>query len=445
MFHNILKTIPIIIIFHFHPIFGQNLTKGSFALDDFYLQLNSLRGTLKENNDSIHRGDFSIGNFKFGFNDINLKHSNKKTQLSINGPNLNINDFNFNINYTLPNYYGHILSDLSEYRNEIPFDGLEVIQQAITAFKSKNGNYPESYNDLIVDSFINTTLYPFNKTSWSYHFFLPDSVIAKSTSQHIYQKTNTIILDWQTKKIIKRESDNFNKDLTNWELKFKIYNIEQNFLSDLTLNYDSEFLSYDFYLKRGRFIVEGFNVYLIPNKNIFEQTFLKINNLNFSINDFHLQAVEVKNKLLVNTLKADFILRNFEIKIPKLLLNDETISSILKDLGVRNGLIRVRELSLKVNFYDNEFGSFATYFISPFLKIRFEGDIAIDTKKQPNLSSMDLYNTELRINPISYGVRAIIRNWELENNIDLKRNGSEVILKFTGPVSSPQIDGIIYK
>ena len=55
---------------------------------------------------------------------------------------------------------------------------------------------------------------------------------------------------------------------------------------------------------------------------------------------------------------------------------------------------------------------------------------------------MDLFDTELRINPISYGVRDMIRKWELENNKDLNREGPVIVLKFSGPVSKPRIIGI---
>ena len=67
-----------------------------------------------------------------------------------------------------------------------------------------------------------------------------------------------------------------------------------------------------------------------------------------------------------------FHLRNFELKLPPELLVDETMKSIMQDLGVRNGLIRIRELGLKFHFYDNEFGTHEFSFISPFLKISFK-------------------------------------------------------------------------
>ena len=55
---------------------------------------------------------------------------------------------------------------------------------------------------------------------------------------------------------------------------------------------------------------------------------------------------------------------------------------------------------------------------------------------------LDLFDTEIRINPISYGVRDIIREWEIENDKNLNREGPVIVLKLTGPVNKPTIIGL---
>ena len=55
---------------------------------------------------------------------------------------------------------------------------------------------------------------------------------------------------------------------------------------------------------------------------------------------------------------------------------------------------------------------------------------------------MELFDTELRINPISYGVRDIIRQWEIDNSKHLNREGPIIVLKFSGSLSSPMIIGL---
>jgi hypothetical protein len=67
--------------------------------------------------------------------------------------------------------------------------------------------------------------------------------------------------------------------------------------------------------------------------------------------------------------------------------------------------------------------------------------MSIDTKRS-GFESVDLFDSELRINPISYGVRDVIREWEIENNKDLNREGPVIVLKFSGPLKKPTIFGI---
>ena len=122
-------------------------------------------------------------------------------------------------------------------------------------------------------------------------------------------------------------------------------------------------------------------------------------------------------------------------------MDDETIANLLKDFGVRNGLIRIRQLDFNIHFYDNEFGLINASFISPFLKMNLNSQMSIDSKSSI-YESIDLFDTELRINPISYGVRDMIREWEIEYNKNLNREGPIIVLKFSGPLKNPTIIGI---
>ena len=137
------------------------------------------------------------------------------------------------------------------------------------------------------------------------------------------------------------------------------------------------------------------------------------------INDFFLNIIKSNGDPKIQNGRGDFSLRNFELKLPPELLVDETMKSIMQDLGVRNGLIRIRELGLKFHFYDDEFGTMNFSFTSPFLKIRFSGQMSIDKNNDDLMNSVQLFDTELRMSPISYGVRDIIRQWEIDNNKSL--------------------------
>ena len=83
-------------------------------------------------------------------------------------------------------------------------NALEIIEKAVDAFKAKKGKYPKTYDDLVVDSFINSSKYPFNQSDWSYHIDIPRTIEAITTSMYKYGKKN-LIFDWQTKKLINLE------------------------------------------------------------------------------------------------------------------------------------------------------------------------------------------------------------------------------------------------
>ena len=421
--------------------YSQDYPNASLKLDKLFFQINSLKGKTIFSKDSMNNIDFNLDYLNIGFDDISIKSKrNKSIDLLINGPNLNFENLDLNANYTLPNYYNLILSDLSEKRYEIPKDAFEILEKGVNAYKSIFGKYPKKYNDLIVESIINTSKYPFNKHEWSYTFKLPNYIIGTTTSMHKHP-IKTITYDWKNKNIIDLESSKYNYGDINWNIVFKIRDIKQKFLSDLKINLEPENKNIEFYQRNGKFDLNGLIINIIPNNDIFEQTIFKLNKISLEINDLFFQLMMKNNKSNIQNGRANFILRNFELKIPQTLLIDETISIFMKELGVKNGLIRIRLFELGIHFYDNEFGLITASFVSPFLKINFNGQISIDPNKEIQ-TSMDLFDTELRINPISYGVRDIIRRWEIENNKDLNREGPVIVLKFTGPISKPKIIGL---
>ena len=438
--NNILKqifTISLIISISYN----QDYPHGSFSLDQIFFQLNSLNIKGDLGKDSLNNGAFSLNLLKFGFDDINLINTKHGTmELVINGPNIDLEDMQINTNYVFPNLYNLILSDLSDRRYETPMDGLEIIEKAVDAFKAKKGKYPKTYDDLVIDSFINTSKYPFNQSQWSYHLDIPRKIEAITTSMYKHEKKN-LIFDWQTKELINRESNRYKKEDVNWNFIFQIRDIKQHFLSEVKIDMNPNQHNLEFYQKKGKFHINGISINAIPDNDIFEQTMFKLNDMSLEINDLFFQLSQINGEPNIQNGKGNFALKNFEIKLPSKLLVDETMELIMQDLGIRNGLIRVRQLDFMLHFYDNEFGLVNASFISPFLKISLSAQISIDTKKS-FYKSMELFDTELRINPISYGVRDIIRQWEIDNNKNLNREGPVIVLKFSGPLSSPIIIGL---
>ena len=178
-----------------------------------------------------------------------------------------------------------------------------------------------------------------------------------------------------------------------------------------------------------------------PNNDVFEQAIFKINDISISASDLLFQIVNKDGYPNIQNGSGSFLIKNLELKIPPSLTEDETINFLLLKLGVRNGLIRIRKTDINFRFYDNEFGITEASFISPFLKLNISGQFSIDSRKN-GLSSFDLFDTEIRINPISYGARDIIREWERKNKKNLYREGPVIIIKLSGPLNKPNIIGI---
>ena len=433
--------INILLLFITTTSLGQNFNDLSLSLKKTFFQLDELNFKTNISLDSTNNGKISIHSLKFGFDDIKFDNiRNENISAVINGPNLFLDHVAINANYLLPNFYNLLLSDLSDRRFEVPIDAINILEKAISAFYQKFNRVPNSYDDLIVNSLIKSSIYPFNNNEWSYQLFLPDSLVAITTSYYKQQK-KSISYDLKTKSFFNKVSDQLSKEDIIWSFKFEVNDIRQSFLSDLNLAFPENYMEIELYQKYGKFDLGSISLFAIPNNDIFEQTIFQSNNIKLEINDLFLTLI--KNNKLPNVKNGNGTLsiKNLELKIPPSLTNDETIKILMRDLGIRNGLIRFRRINISFRIYDSEFGSMNLIFDSSFLKISVNGQFSINTRKD-DLGKINLFDTKIRINPISYGMRDIIREWELHNDKNLKREGSVIVIGLSGPANKPLIIGI---
>jgi len=433
--------INLLLLFITTTSFGQNFNDLSFSLRKTFFQLDELNFKANISSDSSNNGNIYIHSFKFGFDDIkfdNIKNENINTV--INGPNLFLDYVAIEANYSLPNFYTLLLSDLYDRRFEVPIDAINILEKAISAFYLKFSRVPNNYDDLIVNSLIKGSIYPFNNNEWSYQLFLPDSLVAITTSYYKQQK-KSISYDLKTKSFFNKVSDQLSKENILWSFKFEVNDIRQSFLSDLNLVFSDDSMEIELYQKHGKFDLGSISLFAIPNNDIFEQTIFQSNNIKLEINDLFLALI--KNNKLPNVKNGNGTLsiKNLELKIPPSLSNDETIKILMRDLGIRNGLMRFRRIDISFRFYDSEFGSINLIFDSSFLKINVNGQFSVNTRKD-DLGKINFFDTEIRINPISYGMRDIIREWELNNNKNLNREGAVIVINLSGPANKPLIIGV---
>ena len=423
---------------------AQSAPSGNITLDEIAVQLSGLKvnGLLQKN----ESGDaaFSLGFFKFGFNNIQAKTKNSPNKqvysLSIGGPNIDLNDFKLSIRSRLPNIFQNILSELADRRVEVPMDGLEILEKAVDVFFSENGRFPDTFNELAIKSYILIDKYPFNQQKWAFSLDLPHNIKSVTTSFHPARFRRTLTLDWNSRKIMGLESDSFSEEVIPWEFTFKIHKVEQKLLSDIKVSLNPDITNIEFTQRKARFQLNGIDIYAIPKSDLADQARFRLSDLILEITNLVIESQKVGDTPRVYNGSGRFTLRNFEIKIPSILSSDEDIAHIAQQLGVRNGLLKVRQFDLKLALKDDRYGEIHAGFIAPFLKINLDGEFAYS--QNVTAPKINLQNMVLKINPISYGVRDFILDWEKENNQSLPRQGATIILKIDGPMDDPTIHGL---
>ena len=137
-----------------------------------------------------------------------------------------------------------------------------------------------------------------------------------------------------------------------------------------------------------------------------------------------------------------FILRNLDVNIPTSLSEDPEFAIILEKLGIWNGFFRIRLVDIGLKIINERMGEIKVRFQSPFINIFLDGDISF--YPTADNTALLFQQTVLRINPVSLGIRTLIRNWEKDKNLTLPRKNGAIVLNINGPVSRPKVDGLNY-
>ena len=268
----------------------------------------------------------------------------------------------------------------------------------------------------------------------------PNNIRSVTTSSHHARFRRTLILDWNSRKIMGLESENYSKESIPWDFNLNINKVEQKLFSDIKVIIGPDISNIEFKQKKARLQLKGINISAIPKSEMVDQARFRLSDVILEITNLVMETQKIGDSPRVYNGTGQFTLRNFEIKIPSLLSSDEDIANIAEKLGIKNGLFRVRQVDLKLTLKDDRFGEIHAMFVAPFLKINLDGEFSYSQiESDPNVY---LQNMVLKINPISYGVRDLILNWEKENEQSLPRQGATIILKLDGSMDDPIIHGL---
>ena len=386
-----------------------------------------------------------ISELRFSFSDMRFNHFDRSISESANitfsGPDLLVKGFVFQSNIRSPNWITEEKIKRLKKRERIPKQSIELIAKASNLYITDNDTLPVDVNELVIKNYISMEIPPLNDNTWTYYLDLPEKIISRPTRLNLVPGRNAIIYDWNSKSfLIDSEQDSlFNVSEVDWKYVFNINEVENLFTSDLKVSLKQDSLNFDLMMNRGQFKIKGCSFTAIPNEILDDRSKISLPDIILETRDLALSGRldELPTFFRGNGI---FRIRNFEIKIPKDLKEEPEIQSILDMMGIWNNSIMIRLLEIELNMLNQFTGDIKLKLHTPFLKISCTGDFSIrqNNTLDPNIY---LHHTEIRVHPISLGIRKYIREWEKNNGKTLTRKGATVVLKLEGPIRNPIIKG----
>ena len=327
-----------------------------------------------------------------------------------------------------------------EKRESIPKLSIESIATGIDLYMIDHNTLPGNINELAVKQYLDMSIPPLDDYSWSYTLDLPEQIIAKPTHINIKPSAHAIYYDWQTRSFqLDPEKDSlYNVPITDWEYIFEIEKISQVFSSNIDLEIFEDKSEFDLKMKRSQFKISKTSFSATPGKQLDDRSSLSLPEFLLEANDLVLNG-SFSGTPIIHRGKGKFRIRNFEIKIPKGIKEEPEIDAMLKTLGIWNNSLMIRLIEFDINLINEFTGDMGFRFQTPFLKISVDGDFSL--RQTDSIPKLVLHDTEVRIHPISLGMRKWLREWEQKNGKDFDRQGATIVLKINGPIENPIIQG----
>ena len=427
-------------------LMAQSESKTDFNLQNFKIYFDNLKTSWKPDEDNINIHSLSIKDYTIGFSEIDIKNIYMQesyiSEIQIIGPELILNNFEYNSKLNSKNWIIEEKIKMFKKRESIPKDGIEKIVSATKLYVIDNNQLPANLNELDVKNYINLNQIPFNKNTWIYSLNLPKNISAKPSHLNINSASDSITYNWEEEKF---QNSPFLESMLNipkieWNYDFKIQKITHFFSSNINFSVDPQNNDFNIQIKKGLFRLENLNFTATPGKELKDKIHVKLPILKLDLTDFNFEGSFI-DKLLIQSLKSNFKIRNFEIKLPEGLIKEPEIETVLKALGIWNNSLKVRLFEIDINLINELTGHAELKLHTPFLKISILANFSI--RQNNSLKPLvRLNDTKIVINPIALGVRKYIRRWEKENNKTLNRKGSSIFLTVNGELNNLFIHGL---
>ncbi len=426
------------------PIFCQSngIIQSEILKTGFYFENFAFDWTPINKEKDLHA--ITINEFRFNFSNINMSMTNgpqnKLVNLKFSGPDISVKDFIIKSSVNTEDWITKEKIRRLKLREKIPKDGIELIAKAVDLYRIDNNKLPSTINDLVINKYVNMNIYPLNDYSWKYTLQLPAQVLATPTQINNVPNTNALIFNWQTKEfqLDSKKDSLLNIPLANWEYLFQLNDLTQEFTSSIEATINPDSLNFDLKMKRGKFRINNTSFSAIPNQNLNELTRFTLPELFIDVTDVILNGT-LSDTPIIHSGSGKFRIRNFEVKIPEGIREEPEIQSMLETLGIWNNALMIRLIEIDLNIINQFTGEVHFKFHTPFLKISIDGGISL---RQNRLTTdIILHNTEVRLRPISLGVRKWIRKWEKEKGKSFLRKGSTILLTIDGPLNELRVHG----
>mgnify|MGYP006124383835 CR=1 FL=1 len=427
-------------------LMAQSESKTDFNLQNFKIYFDNLKTSWKPDEDNIDIHSLSIKDYTIGFSKIDIKNIYMQesyiSEFQIIGPELILNNFEYNSKLNSKNWIIEEKIKMFKKRESIPKDGIEKIVSATKLYVIDNNILPSNLNELVVKNYINLNQIPFNKNTWIYSLNLPKNISATPSHLNINSASDSITYNWEEEKF---QNSPFLDSMLNipkieWNYDFKIQKITQFFSSNINFSVDPQNNDFNVQIKKGLFRLENLNFTATPGKELKDKIHVKLPILKLDLTDFNFEGSFI-DTLLIQNLKSNFKIRNFEIKLPEGLIKEPEIETVLKTLGIWNNSLKVRLFEIDINLINELTGDAELKLHTPFLKLSILANFSI--RQNNSLKPIvRLNDTKIVINPIALGVRKYIRRWEKENNKTLNRKGSSIFLTVNGELNNLFIHGL---
>ena len=418
--------------------------QDSISVGKILLGFNNFNLSSNINNRTISTSKFKISDFNFEFNSIKFnrgKNNDTNYDFDIIGPMIKIRNIKSDINFDYFNFIYYTLSYLEQKRLEVPKDGLKIFSQQHKKYLSENKNRFVSFDKLVTSGLISIKKYPYNIPKWSYYNNSTENFIARSNTSNISKDIIEVLYNSNEEKYSGYKYPLELLDTISWNLELSINDLIQEFSANINLEITKDLFAYSIFQKKSKFNIVDLFATLSRKDNKYGDIKIVLPNLELNTNNLNIIKSRLDNNFKILNGELSIIIQNLKVFFSDEFNKDPDIKNIMGLLGVRNNQLKIPLFSLEFELDDEKYITLKAVLKTPYLRIKIDGNITLGDSQ---LDISDIYFNDVRlvVDPVSYGIRNYIKEFEKKNNYNLRRRNSSIYIDVNGLFKKPNIQGL---